>query len=298
MGANDMPRAEVDVDPPLVRSLLAEQHPDLAERSVELVAHGWDNVLFRVGEDLVARLPRRAESVPLVEHEQRWLPELAPRLPLPVPAPVRVGRPGRDYPWPWSIVPWFEGSSALISPPEDPVTAAASLGSFLAALHEPAPVEAPVNPYRGIPLRDRQPLLDRHLTALGETVDAGAIRTAWEGLVDAPVAAGPGLWLHGDVHPGNLVVRDGRLVAVVDFGDLCAGDRASDLAVAWMLFDGPARLELRAAAGARRPIDDATWRRARAWALALGVAISANSADNPTYAGFGVRTIATALAGD
>lgn len=291
-----MPAAELKLDAALVRSLLEEQHPDLAALPITLLANGWDNVLFRVGDELLARLPRRSQAVPLVEHELRWLPDLAPRLPLPIPAPVRAGRPSEGYPWPWTIVPWFDGATALDEPPTDRRAAAEALGAFLAALHEPAPPGAPANPYRGVPLTDRQALFETHLAALAAAVDAPRIEHLWAELASAPPAEGPALWVHGDVHPGNLVVRDGRLAAVIDLGDLCAGDRASDLVVAWMLFEGDDRAAFRTAAGARRPIDDATWRRARAWAIAVGLAISASSADNPSYARLGARTIEAALA--
>jgi aminoglycoside phosphotransferase (APT) family kinase protein len=287
-----MPAAEVEVDEALVQALLEAQHPDLAGRTLRRVADGWDNAIFRVGDDLLARLPRRELAVSLVENEHRWLPELAPRLPLPIPAPVRTGGPGQGYPWPWSICPWFDGASALETPPEDPVTTAEALGGFLRALHRPAPPDAPRNPYRGIPLADRT---ERTLAALEhvDDLDRGAVRARWEELVATPPWTGPALWLHGDVHPGNLLVAEGRLRAVLDFGDLTSGDPASDLAVAWMLFPPEVRPRFRAAAG---DVDDATWRRARGWALALGLVIAASSADNPSYAGLGARTIAAVMA--
>lgn len=125
----------MDITPALLRRLLAEQHPDLADQPVTVLANGWDNVVFRVGGDLLARLPRRGMAARLVSCEQRWLPVLAPRLPLPIPAPVRTGRPGPGYPWPWSIVPYLPGQVAAETPPADPAAAAVSLGGFLAALH-------------------------------------------------------------------------------------------------------------------------------------------------------------------
>ncbi len=163
-----------------------------------------------------------------------------------------------------------------------------ALGGFLAALHQAAPPLAPRNPVRGIPLADRAPAFDRDLTALGQSVDQSAIRRRWEVLVDTPGWSSPPVWVHGDVHPLNLLVDDGRLSAVIDFGDLTAGDPASDLAVAWMLFSAPVRDELRAAAG----VDDATWRRALGWALCLGVAF-ANGDER--VAAIGRRTIEAAL---
>jgi aminoglycoside phosphotransferase (APT) family kinase protein len=288
-----MPAAEVDVDEALVRSLLAEQHPDLLGLDLQPLANGWDNVLFRLGDDLVVRLPRRQLAVPLVEHEQRWLPELAPRLPLPIPAPVRTGRPGAGYPWPWSVVPWFPGASALDAPPHDLAVAAEQLGAFLRALHEPAPAAAPPNPYRGIPLADRDERTLVALDALAGDVEADEVRAVWSELRDAPAWDGPPVWVHGDVHPGNLVVDRGELAAVIDFGDLTAGDPACDLAVAWMLLPPEHRPPFRAAAGAAD--DDHLWTRARGWALALGVVTLASSRDNPRYERHARRTIANVL---
>src|SRR5690349_9653047 len=119
MTAN-MPAAEVAIDEALVRALLRDQHPDLAELPLERVAFGWDNVVLRLGDELAVRVPRRQLAASFIEHEQRWLPELAPRLPLPVPAPVRVGRPALGYPWSWSVVPWMAGGEAASNPPTDP----------------------------------------------------------------------------------------------------------------------------------------------------------------------------------
>ena len=292
MPAKDMPAAEVDVDEPLVRALLEEQHPDLADLRIEVVANGWDNAVVRVGDDLVARLPRRELAVPLVEHEQRWLPELAPRLPLPIPAPVRIGGPSDRYPWPWSICPWFEGETGLVAPFEDPRAAAEAHGRFFAALHRPAPADAPRNPYRGIPLAERHQRTLADLAAL-DTLDRDAVLACWEASLALPAPTGPAVWLHGDPHPGNLLVHEGRLAAVIDFGDLCSGDRACDLSVAWMLYPDDVRPVLRAAAG---DVDDATWARARGWALALGLAYGGHAADNPAYAALSARTIAAVLA--
>ena len=288
-----MPAAEIAVDEALVRALLQAQHPDLARWPLRRLANGWDNVLFRLGDELVVRLPRRELAVPLVAHEQRWLPELAPRLPLPVPVPVRVGRPGAGYPWPWSVCAWMPGESALVAPPTDPGATADTLGRFLAALHVPAPADAPHNPFRGIPLADRQVRTLDALERLGDAVDGPRLRALWHELAATPVWSGPPVWVHGDTHPGNLVVHEGRLSAVVDFGDLCSGDPASDLAVAWMLLPHEHHDAFRAAAGAGG--DDDLWTRARAWALALGLVLRADSADNPPYLALGTRTLAAVL---
>jgi aminoglycoside phosphotransferase (APT) family kinase protein len=289
-----MPAAEVDIDDELVRSLLAHQAPALSSLPLRLLANGWDNVLFHLGDELVVRLPRREAAAVLVEHEQRWLPDLAARLPLPIPTPVHSGRPGDGYPWRWSVVPWFEGASALEQPPRDLSATATTLGRFLRALHTPAPVDAPPNPFRGVPLIERSSRVDDALVALADTIDAEGARGLWSRLVDTPPWSGEPVWLHGDLHPGNVVVRDGALAAVVDWGDITSGDPATDLAVG-MLFTPDTRLVFRAAAG---HVDDATWSRARAWAVALGLAYLANSADNPSFAGLGRRVVNAALRDD
>ncbi|MEW2347107.1 phosphotransferase [Streptomyces sp. NPDC002248] len=146
-----MPDAEVLFSVELVRSLLGEQHPDLADLPVEVLANGWDNLVCRLGEEFLVRLPRRAMAAELVVHEQLWLPELSGRLPVPV--PVRVGQPTAQYPWSWSVVPFLPGRIAARSEPDDPWSAATALGRFLGALHAPASPEAPVNTFRGIPPR-------------------------------------------------------------------------------------------------------------------------------------------------
>lgn len=290
--AQRMPAAEVEVDEGLVRALLADQHPDLAGLPLTPCPPGWDNAIFRLGRELVVRLPRRAVAVRPLENEQRWLPELAPRLPLPIPVPVRTGAPGRGFPWPWSVCAWFEGATAADAPP-DPQPAARDLGAFVAALHAPAPGDAPVNELRGGALAGRSAVLEERLALLGDAVDAKAVRARWRAALAAPYDPGLRVWLHGDLHPANLVVRDGRLAAVLDLGDLTGGDPATDLAAAWMLFDADVRPIFREAAGAT---DDATWRRARGWALSHAIACLASSADNPRMRGVGARTLAHVLA--
>lgn len=217
---------------------------------------------------------------------------MAKHLPLPIPTPLRAGRPALGYPWHWSVCAWLEGEPVLRVPPRDLTAAATTLGRFLAALHRPAPNDAPTNPYRGVPLTDRTARLHAALDTLGEAVDRRAVHALWSELVTTPAWNGPPMWLHGDLHPGNILVADGEISAVIDFGDITAGDPATDLAVAWMMFPASARAAFRAAAG---KCDDHTWHRARAWALALGLAYISGSADNPEFSGLGERVVAAAL---
>ncbi len=298
MGPHPMPAAELDVSPGLVRRLLAAQQPDLAHLALEVMANGWDNAMYRVGDVLVARLPRRQVAAGLIVHEQRWLPALQPRLPLPVPAPVRAGRPAPGYPWPWSIVPFLPGRAASRNPPADWRDAAISLGRFLAALHTPAPPDAPANALRGVPLSDRSARLTEHLSAVSGLADDRAVTRAWEAALAAPAWDEPAVWLHGDLHPANIMVHRGRISGVIDFGDITSGDPATDLSVAWMLLPARYRDDLRNAyrAAGQRAASDGTWARARGWALALSLAMLANSADNPEIAGIGHRTLTAVLA--
>jgi aminoglycoside phosphotransferase (APT) family kinase protein len=292
----NMPAAEVAIDVSLVRALLREQHADLA--SLELVdeGSGWDNALFRLGDDLGVRLPRRGAAAALIEQEQRWLPELGPRLPLPTPVPLRIGRPGCGFPWAWSIVPWLAGHNAVRATLGDAALAAVQLGAFLSELHRPVPSDAPRNPVRGVPLSHRSEVVHNRVRQLDGLVDSAAVLTSWDDAVRTPTWSGPPLWIHGDLHPANLLVSDGRISAVIDFGDLTAGDPATDLSVAWMLLPPPARTIFRASArGSGDAIDEDTWRRARGWALALGLAYLAHSRDNDVMGTLGRATIDAVL---
>ena len=292
-----MPAAEVDVSPDLVRRLLAAQHPDLAGLPVEVMANGWDNLICRLGGELLVRLPRRAAAAVLILHEQRWLPVLAPRLPLPVPAPVRAGRPGLGYPWAWSVVPYLPGRVAARNPPADLSAAAATMGGFLGALHVPAPADAPVNPFRGVPLAERSAAVAQNLDALGDSIDRRTVLHVWRAALATPAWDRAPVWLHGDLHPANILVHRGRISAVIDFGDITSGDPAADLSVAWMLLPAGCHDAFRDAyrAAGAHPVDAVTWARARAWALALSLAFLAHSADNPLIAGIGQRTLRAVL---
>ncbi|PWK69534.1 aminoglycoside phosphotransferase (APT) family kinase protein [Streptomyces sp. CG 926] len=270
-----MTHTRTEVTAELVRDLLRDQHPDLADRPVRFGARGWDNQLWRLGEDLAVRLPWATPSADaLLRKEHAWLPGLAAGLPLPVPVPQRIGEPSERFPRPWIVTTWVPGEPADRAPATHATDAADALAAFLTALHRPAPEGAPVGNYgRGGPLADHA---DAFVDGLADATDMGlipdpdAVRAVWEDAVAAPVWAGPEIWLHGDLHPANVLTAGGTFCGVIDFGDLCAGDPACDLAAPWSLLPDGAVDRFHAA---YRPVADAaTLRRARGWAAqrALG----------------------------
>jgi aminoglycoside phosphotransferase (APT) family kinase protein len=309
VAVQNMPAAEVEITIDLIRALLAEQFPDLARLPLTPVANGWDNSIHRLGDDLAVRMPRRQLGADLVAHEHRWLAELAGRLPIPIPAPVRIGVPGAGYRWSWSICPWFEGTVAADAGLADATADARRLGEFLAALHQPAPPDAPYNEFRrGKPIAEFVPRIEANLAKLeaaANPVRAGsvpartglnAVRGRLAELADVAEWDGPALWVHGDLHSANMVVDGGSISAILDFGDVTSGDPAVDLAVAWMLFDESDRTVFREAAGATFRIDDATWQRGQLWALHFALLYLLHSADSPRFERMGTALLATLVA--
>ncbi|WP_371582795.1 aminoglycoside phosphotransferase family protein [Streptomyces sp. NBC_01314] len=264
-----MTHTEIDITADLVRDLLLDQHPDLAGRPLKLGARGWDNQLWRLGDDLAVRLPWATQSADaLLRKEHAWLPALAPRLPLPVPVPQRLGEPSERFPRPWIVTTWVPGSPADRAPATRAAEAAGTLAAFLTALHRPAPEKAPVGRGRGGPLADRaEQFAEQFASAieLGLLPEPDAIRAVWEDAVAAPEWTGPALWIHGDLHPANVLTADGTFCGVIDFGDLCAGDPACDLAACWILL--PDRAADRFHDAYQPVVDVATLRRARGWAV-------------------------------
>jgi aminoglycoside phosphotransferase (APT) family kinase protein len=259
---------EIDIDASLVRRLLAAQFPRWARLPVEPVpSAGTDNALFRLGDDLAVRLPRIAWATGQVEKDQRWLPRLAPHLPLAVPAPQGRGQPGDGYPWTWGVYRWLDGAEASIDRLADPGAAAIELARFLVALQGIDATDGPASSSRGGPLVERDRETRAAIAALDGEVDADAVTAAWEEALAAPARRGPSVWVHGDLAPGNLLVVGGRLAAVIDFAALGVGDPACDLLVAWNLFTGDFRAAFRAELG----VDDDTWARGRGWALSVAL---------------------------
>lgn len=285
------PPAEVNIDARLIRALLEEQHSDLARLSLGPTdaISGWDNVMVRLGETLCVRLPRRSAAVKCIEHEQQCLPLVAKLVPLPVPVPVRIGVPGCGYPSPWSVVPWLPGAPADLAPPGE--KGAGQWGRFLRALHVLAPERAPENPWRGGPLAARAAVLEDRLQWVAARTPHVTleIRRGWEEALVEPIDSAR-MWIHGDLHALNVLVEDEAFSGVIDWGDITGGDPATDLASIWMLFsDSRAR---RLGFDVYGPISEATYRRAKGWAIAFAVTLlDARLADNQRLAEIGRRTL-------
>lgn len=294
--SRNKPASEVTISHDLIQTLLKEFVPELADAPLSLHGEGWDNEVHRLGDDHAVRLPRREVAASLIESEQRWLPELAPLLPLPIPEPTYSGRPAFGFPWAWSIVPWLPGVPLAHAPLPAKERLLDDLSGFLNALHIPAPEDAPTNPFRGVPLADHADDVHERIGALTK-VDHDALRSLWDELLGTPTWGGEPVWLHGDFHPLNILVRGGRLSAIIDFGDICAGDPATDLAIAWMVFDSSTRHEFRKRLTIDgRSVDIHTWNRARGWALLFATAYLTHSADDPTMRRIGEITLAAVLA--
>lgn len=278
----------------LVKKLIYGQYPGWAHLRIQPVkSAGTDNAIYRLGEDMAIRLPRVDWAVGQVEKEQQWLPKLAPLLPLPIPTPLAVGMPAEGYPWHWSVCRWLEGENAITGKIADPRQAAVALAQFIASIQSidaaGGPVPGPHNSYRGVPLALRDKGVREAIANLNDDkLDGAKATAAWEEALRAPVWQGPPVWLHGDLHPGNLLTERGKLSAVIDFGTLGIGDPACDLMAAWTFLSSSTRDLFRAALSA----DEAAWARGRGWALSFGLIAYAYYIDkNPVLAAISRRTI-------
>jgi aminoglycoside phosphotransferase (APT) family kinase protein len=286
-GSIGTPASEINIDASLVHSLLVAQHPDLAHLLLHPVDAGWDNVMFRLGDQLSVRLPRRKVAASLIEHEQTWLSQL-PNLPIPIPIPYRLGHPGQDYPWKWSILPWLAG--VTVDQQEPDYDQAQRFAAFLRSLHVPAPPNAPSNPFRGVPLHYRAAFVEERMQRLEQKTSLiTPVKHIWNQALDAPIDV-EATWIHGDLHPCNVLVEKGMITGVIDWGDITAGDRATDLAAIWMLFsDAQVRQQ---ALTAYASTSAATLQRARGWAIFFGVVLlDTGLVDNPRYAAIGERIL-------
>lgn len=296
----DKPRAESAIDESLVRHLLLTQARTIERVDQLPLQHaedGWDCSVWRLGKQLAVRLPRRALAAPLIEHEQRHLPEIAARLaPMLVPVPIIAGVPDGRFPWRWSVVPWLAGESGLAVACTQRSGWVEPLARALLALHVPASGSFPTNPYRGVPLAQRSSAIRERLATAGLVSPgvAAALGKIWQRGVAVHGWGRSPVWIHGDLHPGNLIARGSELRGIIDFGDLTAGDPAYDLAVAWLAFDSSGRTRFRAALDGH--YDAATWIRAHAWAVAMTLALLQHSDDNPAYLTLAEECLAAVLA--
>ncbi|WP_207208879.1 aminoglycoside phosphotransferase family protein [Nocardioides oleivorans] len=260
---------EIAIDDGTVRRLVAAQLPDWASLPLRRMPPvGTDNQLFRLGDDLLVRMPRIHWAADSALTEHAWLPRLAPHLPLPIPAPVALGEPGEGYPWHWTVVPWIVGDT----PTEqtfDSEEWAVSLASFVRACREVPPLDGPVKTEgRGAPV-DRLDDWVQEWTARADPalVDRDAVLAVWADALAAPSYDGEPRWFHGDLHEGNLLVRDGRLAAVIDWGAAGRGDPAIELNAMWGYLPASVAELYRAEVG----LDEAAYRRARGFALAPSI---------------------------
>jgi aminoglycoside phosphotransferase (APT) family kinase protein len=258
---------EVHTDTALVRRLLEKQFPQWAHLPLERVpSSGTDNALYRLGAKMVVRLPRIHWALGAVEKDLRWLPVLAPHLPVAIPVPLAKGAPADGYPWEWGIYPWLEGENPVVGGSPDAEALARDVGRFIDALHR---IDAPGGPSagRGVPLELRDEPTRDAIAELEGMVDTDAVTVAWEAALETRPWPGPPVWVHGDVAPGNLLVDRGRLSGVIDWGGSGLGDPECDLIVAWNLLPTDAREVFRAEVA----VDDATWVRGRGWALSVAL---------------------------
>lgn len=276
MTGNDLrPRMHADeifADAALLQRLIERQFPQWANLPIVPVGSGGtSNAIYRLGGDMAARLPLRPSGAGQAALEHRWLPRLAPHLPIAVAMPIALGEPDEGYPLPWSIVRWIEGEIAELDRLADPRQFAIDLAAFIRALRAIDP-EGGLPPRkgnsgRGVPLSQRDAAMRTALAASHDLIDVHSAERIWEESLRAPQWDGPPCWIHGDLNPGNLILRERRLAGVIDFGSFAVGDPACDLLAAWYALPAMARPDFRAALAT----DDASWSRGRGWALSMAV---------------------------
>ena len=263
MHTGQMHRGMHPIDDHLVRRLVAGQFPQWAGLAVQRIQSGGTvNALYRLGDGMVVRLPLVQGGAAGVSLEREWLPRLAPHLPTPVPEVLGAGEPAEGYQWPWSVYRWLAGENPEAGALSKPVLLAGDLAGFVAAMRSITLPGAP-RAHRGGPVAsldaDTRAAIEELRGMPEEGVDCEAVTAVWEETLRAPGWGGPPVWLHADLMPGNLLVDDGRLSSVIDFGCVGVGDPACDLFPAWNLLPASAREVFRAALG----VDDATWTRGR-----------------------------------
>ena len=264
---------EVDINKEIVAGLVSGQFPEHANLPIEAVlSSGTDNALYKLGDELVVRLPRTAAKEPHIEKEYKWLPKLAPHLPLAIPTPVAIGKPNNKYPFRWATYNWLEGQPASDMPPSDLSKAASDLADFIIALQKIDPTDAPIpkSDYdRGVPLIRRDLHTRNAIATLEDGSDTDALTAEWQRALDVPPWHKNPVWIHGDLDGRNMLVEDGLLSAVIDFGSMGVGDPAYDVMVAWKIFNG----ESREAFKEKLQVDESTWIRSRGLVLSQAAMI-------------------------
>lgn len=281
------PEAEVKIDIPLIKNLLYSQHQDLAHLPLEFMGAGWDNEMYRLGDDYIIRIPRRQIAVELIENEQKWLNSISKRIDsnIQIPEHIRIGQPEHGYPWTWSVLPWIKGNMAIEGyPASDQVK---PLVQFLQQLHiiDHENV-APNNSVRGVPLADRLESIESRMKELKTNTSflSSRIEAIWETALSTSFTEEK-RWIHGDLHPRNILVNDKKITAIIDWGDMTSGDIASDLACIWMLFEEQnARQEFIQLYG----MDENLIKRSKGWAVMFGtIFLVTGLIDNPQNAKLG-----------
>jgi aminoglycoside phosphotransferase (APT) family kinase protein len=283
------------IDAVLVHRLVAGQFPQWADLPIRPVkVDGWDNRTYRLGDDMTVRLPTHESYAPAVDKEDRWLPVLAPHLPVPIPSPLALGQPGEGYPFRWSVRRWMDGETATPARIGSMTSFAESIAGFIRALQAIDPTGGPLagahSFYRGAPPSHYSDETRDAVDALGSRIDGRAALAVWDAALAARYEAPP-MWFHGDIAQGNLLVRDGALAGVIDFGTSGVGDPACDLVIAWTFFEGAGRSVFQHAVAQ----DDGAWARARGWALWKALISLAGDLNGP-YAAINHRVITEVLA--
>jgi aminoglycoside phosphotransferase (APT) family kinase protein len=293
MSAQKMHADEVDIDASLVRRLLAAQFPHWADLPIEPVpSAGTVNALYRLGDHMVVRLPRVERWARSLETEYEWLPKLAPHLPLAIPEPLEIGDPGEGYEWRWCVYRWLNGDTWTTGGVRDLCEAAEDLARFIIALRRIDTAGAPRRP-AGYETLARHAYVRPAIAAARGLIDTDAADAAWDTALALPAWDGPPVWVHGDLsRPGNLLVEEGRLTAVIDFGGAGLGDPARELMAAWTHFSGESRHVFRRALA----VDDATWARGRAWTLTRVMNVAYYVETNPVIVAEAQHAIAEVLA--
>jgi aminoglycoside phosphotransferase (APT) family kinase protein len=284
---------ELDIDAALVHTLLTAQFPHWADLPIERLPHwGTDNAMYRLGDDMVVRLPRIHWAVGDGDKDFQWLPRLAPLLPVAIPVPLVKGTPAEGYPWEWGVYPWLEGENPTVDRITDPSSLTRDAVQFVDALRRVDLADGPPT-RRGAPLAGQDESARAALVALEGMIDTDAATAAWDEALETPDWSGPPVWIHGDLMPGNLLLEGGRLTGVIDWSLLGIGDPACDMMIAWGLLPAEERRIFRA----ELDVDDPTWVRGRGWALSIAlIGLPYYKDTNPVFADVARHLIREVLA--